>query len=762
MIFGIANNVKSEVRVCTPELLNEVLDSPNVAKICAEIEDVLEDFRKGGLTQDEFINLKAQLKRRLPVVTFHSTFKNGRRKNDDAIPSGLAIYDLDHITNPRAKWEEIDVRKDELNVLLAHVTPSTEGLRLVFLIPQGMDLAQAQAWMAKQLGDTQYDASVKDYARCSFMVPREYILYMNEERLFASHPNIQNEVKNDNPVEYEKNNHGVHDEFPKKFKGIPYATIINEWFKRNGGEPSPGERNSKLHRLATHLRYITDNNEIHLLQILPNYGLKEEEMRTLISHACSSKFYGIPRTLKKLLADLENCMEAQSERKDEGTDETNYIDSPFPPMMPKRLPPLIKLLLSRTPDIYKPAVAHAIFPALGAHLWRTSFRYIDGVEHEATLMCCLLAGSGAGKSCVNEPINHIMKDIRQRDAENLLREKEWKKEMQSKAANKDKPKRPEGLVIQEIDPDCTNAAFVQRLADAEGHFLFAKMNELDQFDALKTNGNRYAHFQIMCLAFDPGNTYGQTRVGTGSVSERVSVRFNWTASSTLGRGISYFNRVLTDGPLSRINFCHIEEQDIGSDLPCYGRYDSDFDEELRPYIERLNKARGLVECKAAFQLAKKLREENAEFARLTQSRVFENFSFRANVIAFLKAMVLYIAHGNKWDKSMEDFVRWSSRTDLFYKMKFFGDAIEAQERSFSPIKKRGPQNLLSLLPDIFTRDDAMQMRQSQGIVGGNLASMLGMWKNRGYIEPYGPELPSRSGQQKYIKTKNYIRKKHNN
>ena len=439
---------------------------------------------------------------------------------------------------------------------------------------------------------------------------------------------------------------------------------------------------------------------------------------------------------------------------------TEKGDALTPPEMPKRLPPLVKLLVSRTPKIYQPAVAHAVFPALGAHLWKTTFRNIDNVEHEATFMNVLMAGTGAGKNCISEPINRIMADLRERDRINLAREREWKREMQTKGANKDKRQRPEGLVIQEIDPDMTNAAFVQRLADAEERFLYAKMNEIDQFDALKTNANKKAHFQIMCLAFDPGNVYGQTRVGTGSVSERVCVRFNWNASTTLNKGKQYFRGVLTDGPISRINFCTIPMRTIGSEIPVFGHYDAAFDEELRPYIDNLNKARGLVECKAVNRLAKKLMEENAEFSRLSQSRVYENLSFRANVIAFLKAMVLYVAHGEKWDKTMEEFTRWSLEYDMWCKMQFFGRAIgrvdKDEEDSF---RQRGPQNLLDLLPEVFTREEAQLMRHRQGIEEGSVRSMLSNWKKRGYIEVYGNVMPqSQLARQKYIKTASYLEK----
>ena len=802
MKFGIANNVRSEVRECTPDLFNRTLDAPNVARVCAEIEDALERHRRGELTQDEYETIKSQLKKQLPIFTFHATFKNGRRKNDDAVPSGMSIYDLDHIPNPRAKWAEIEHRKEELGILLAHISPSLEGLRLVFLMQQGLSLAEAQAWMAKQLGDTQYDACVKDYARCSFAVPREYVLYQSEALFSPScHPErsegsvciaqplssgctqILRDALDDKahvdaseptpatsplpPSEggdatdiplvkgaggctssIGKENNPCPNNYPQTYEDIPYETIVQTLEEQMGGQPEHGSRNTFIFSMACHLRYITNDDPTWIAQILPTYGEARDKWLSTIRSACArSQTKQMPRILRRTLA---IC-------KSQG--DTQVPDAETPPEMPKRLPPLIKLLVSKTPKIYQPAVAHAVFPALATHLWKTYFRYIDNVEHEATLMCCLMAGTGAGKNCISEPINRILADIRQRDADNLQREKEWKAEMQTKGANKDKRKRPEGLVVQEIDPDMTNAAFVQRLADAEERFLYTKMNEIDQFDALKTSARSKAHFQIMCLAFDPGNLYGQTRVGTGSVSERVCIRFNWNASTTIHKGQAYFQSVLTDGPISRINFCTIPEQPIGSNMPVYGTYDPAFDEELRPYIDRLSKARGLVECRGAHTLAKKLKEENAEFARLSQSRVYENLSFRANVIAYLKAMVLFVAHGGVWDKTMEEFVRWSLRYDLWCKMRFFGDAIEHQEHSGTASKRRGPQNLLDLLPDIFTRDEASQMRTRNGITHGTLSNMLATWKKRKYIELHGEEMPpEEAGRQLYAKTEEYLKK----
>ena len=406
-------------------------------------------------------------------------------------------------------------------------------------------------------------------------------------------------------------------------------------------------------------------------------------------------------------------------------------DYPDPPEMPKKLPKLVELLISRTPEIYKPAVAHAIFPPLATHLWKTRFRYIDNVEHEARLMTLLLAGTGAGKSSVNRPIDFIMEDIRLRDAENLKREKAWKDEMLRKGANKDKRKRPENLIIQEIDADMTNPAFVMRTAEAQEHFLYTSLNELDQFDALKGSGNQ--QFRIMCLAADPGNKYGQTRVGTMSVTERVTIRFNWNASTTIQKGQRYFSRVLTDGPISRINFCTIPEREIGEEMPVYGTYDESYREALRPYIENLNKVTGLIECKEAFQLALKLKDENAEFARLSQDRTFENLSFRANVIAYLKACVLYVANGCKWEPEIDEFIRWSEQYDLYCKMRFFGDMIAKENYTAERSSKRGPQNLLQILPDNFTAAQLLAIRLEHGLDAKGTDMMIRQWLHRNYI-----------------------------
>ena len=735
MISYCKNGRSAQVLTCPLEKFDEIADSPRVAQTCRLLASVDHD-------SDE----AKRLKRQLPLLMFMANYGDGHRHAESAVPTGMAFLDLDELGggNPREAWERIRqvlVEKElEDLVVLSHVSCSGKGLRIVYIIPRQFArlspadrIDQSKRWLACELG-VEDDSKTKDLARGSFAVPRDYIIYGPDERMFAERIEAL-EVKNfgqsyaEAPVAEQHPSaasEAARAEATPTFKGIPYQDIIHEWFRKTGGEPQRGERNDRLHRLAAHLRYITDNDEMLLLAIMPRYGLAEDEMRGLIHSACSARFCSMPRVMQEIVSELSpQASSGQSQGK--GLGDT-------PPQMPRRLPPLIRLLLSKTPDIYKPAVAHAVFPALGAHLYKTRFRYIDNVEHEATLMNVLMAETGAGKDCISGPINHIMADIRLRDAENLAREKAWKDEVNRKGANKDKRQRPEGLVIQEIDADMTGPAFVMRMAEADEHFLYTKLNEIDQFDALRGNGRGGQQFQIMCLAFDPDNRYGQTRVGTQSVTEKVCIRFNWNASTTVGKGKRYFQNVLTDGPISRINFCTIPEREIGAEMPVYGTYDAQFDEELRPYIERLCGARGTIDCPQAYRLAMKLKNECADFARLSQSRTYENLSFRALVIAYLKACVLFVAHDYKWDKSMEDFIRWSLQYDLFCKMHFFGEAIEEANHCSQSSSRRGPRNLLELLPNEFTMEDAVRIRREQGLLRQGAQDMIRMWRNRGYIE----------------------------
>lgn len=807
MAFGISQSVRSrEVQVCTPELFHQATKSSRVKDVCAQIEDALERKRRGEIGKEDYDTMKTRLKSQLPILTPHATFRNGRRLNADAIPSGLSIYDKDHIADPtgwwKAKSEELRVKNPQVlaRILLVHVTPSLEGLRLVFVMPEGMNLAEAQKWMSQQLGDEEYDVCVKDLARPSFIVPEDYILFIDEARLFAevetpsdaddaaphanTHENTNhNTNENENKTEKEHRpesdnssaalpagtavehaqsanhdcaddhhlgNHGVdqdhggeekRQDFAQDYDGISYEAITSKLVELLGGEPQHGSRNSFIFTLSCYLRYLCDDNATWIKQVIPTFGEEKKRAFTTVDSACQRKqSHRMPMIVRKAIS-LCQQEQARGKAADYDADEFGDIlnpDSYFYRIheMPQKLPRLIRLLVSKTPAIYQPAVSQAVFPALASHLYDTRFRYVDNVEHEATLMNILCAPTGSGKESITQPINRIMADIRARDAQQRERERAWKDECNRKGSNKDKRERPEGLVIQEVNIDMTNPAFVLRMKEAERHFLYAKVNELNLFDALKGKTNQ--HFRIMELAFDLGN-YGQDRVGVQSVTETVKVRFNWNACCTPKKCRDYFRRVVTDGPVSRISFATIERRPCGSEIPVYGSYDASFDEELKPYIDNLLKARGLVDCPQALRLARKLMEENAEFARLSQNYVFENLSFRANVIAYLKACVLYVANGMKWEKSIEDFVRWSERYDLWCKLKLFGQMIydaDGEQDKVSRTAPNGPKNLLSLLPDEFTMDDYVKVRRAQGFDNDNarrIRDAIHQWVHRGYV-----------------------------
>ncbi len=739
---------------------------------------------------------EGKLKSKLPIWTPHcARFANNHRSIKDAeMPLQRLMLDFDEKGHSAEILEKALKLQQEGKWSILLVEDSVRrGTHVLIDLPTGMTADEAQARFSADVG-FQADGAVKDVSRCIYMVPEGHTLYVNEEVFFAPvdvdgfrhglhgfHgtrplPNEANanlddtelcvkSVSSHQPKATETQGHKnpcnpcqkeTTSTYPQTYENIPYARIVETLEEQLGGKPEHGSRNNHIYAMACHLRYICNDDPEWIATLLPTYGEDGKKWMNSIRSACQrSQNRLVPDIIRRTLAICRGRQAENSETVAQNPDLNT------PPPMPEALPPLIELLVSRTPEVYRPAVAHAVFPPLATHLRKTYFRYIDNVLHEATLMNVLMAGTGAGKNCISEPINRIMADIRRRDAESLQREKDWKTEMNTKGANKDKKKRPEGLVVQEIDPDMTNAAFVMRLAEAEERFLYTKMNELDQFDALKTSARSKAQFQIMCLAFDPGNTYGQTRVGTASVSERVCIRFNWNASTTIAKGQAYFRQVLTDGPVSRINFCTIPERPIGAELPVYGTYGEDFDAELSTYIERLTAAGGEVRCEEAERLAHTLLEENAEFARLSQSRVYENLSFRANVIAFLKAMVLYVAHGEVWTPAMEDFVRWSLRYDLWCKMHFFGEAIENVESNLDEENRRHPQNLLDLLPDTFTREEAQQMRQQQGIRRGSLRLMLSNWKQRGYITSSDDaRCMADPGRQRFRKTEEYLARKY--
>ena len=739
---------------------------PRLADMCRQIADGNE-----------------KLKRMLPIWTpCCAEFADNHRAVKDALkPLQRLMLDFDEKGHSQEILKESLRLQEEGKWEILLVEESVRrGTHVLITLPEGMSPQEAQQRFSEDVG-FQADPALKDVSRCIYMVPEEFTLYVNErmfslsslchserseESVGTAQPSLSGcaqtlrDAQSDKVYDNKENNSvelrvlSGEKSYPQTHENIPYEQIVEVLEEQMGGLPDVGSRNNFIFSMACHLRYICNDDPAWIAQVLPTYGEEQEKFVATVKSACQRiQTKVIPRIIKRTMS---ICKQRFGEDADLMNQESSINR---PPALPKKLPPLIELLVSRTPEIYQPAVAHAVFPALGTHLYQTRFRYIDNCYHEATLSCLLMAPTGSGKSCVNTPIDYIMADIRERDEANMERERKWKRDTQSKGANKDKKERPEGIVIQCIDADITNAAFVQRMADAEGRFLYVRMNEIEQLNNLSSRGNTNNVFDLMCLAFDYGNLYGQTRVSASSVSEKVTLRFNYNVSTTIRKGQYFFRNVLTDGPLSRLNICTIPERSIGAEMPIYGTYDDSFAEMLQPYIERLNLTRGEVQCAEASALARAMVEECAEFSRLSQSRVYENFSFRANVIAFLKAMVLYVAHGEVWTPEMEDFVRWSLQYDMWCKMKFFGDAIEAQEEGGMKPPTKGPQNLLDLLPEIFTREEAGLMRQRLGIRSGSLRQMLGNWTHRRYIEPYGMEVSKQDlNRQRYIKTEEYLLK----
>ena len=713
-----------------------------------------------------------KVKPKLPIWTPScAEFQNNHRAVKDALkPLRRLMLDFDQKGHSKEILERsLQLQQEGKWEILLVEESVRKGTHVLITLPEGMTPQEAQQRFSDDVGFTA-DPALKDVARCIYMVPESYTLYVNEamfnEDLFPiviqttegrknlegmAQPNVDAPeiLRRDAPLDDKAETGNEDSSFPTTYENIPYSNIVEALEEQMGGKPDLGSRNNFIFSMACHLRYICDDNPLWIAQVLPTYGEEKEKFLATVKSACNRiQTKVIPHIIKRTLTVCKQRLLV----------DTQGADADTPPPMPTRLPPLMQLLVSRTPKIYQPAVAHAVFPSLGTHLWQTTFRYIDNTLHEATLATLLMAPTGSGKSCVNNPIDYIMADIRERDRLSMEKERNWKRDTQSKGANKDKKQRPEGIIIQEIDPDSTSAAFVQRMADAEGRFLYARMNEIQQLNNLSSRGSSNNIFDLMCLAFDYGNIYGQTRVGTGSVSERVCVRFNYNVSTTVRKGKAFFSRVLTDGPVSRLNICTIPERAIGSEMPVYGTYGDDFAQELKPYIDRLNASRGLIECPEASALARTLVSECADFARLSQSRVYENLSFRANVIAFLKAMVLYVAHGEVWTPEMEDFIRWSLQYDLWCKMQFFGKDIEDEEEGDHRRPTHGPQNLLDLLPEIFTREEAGMMRQRIGVRSGSLRQMLSNWKSRGYIDYYGEVMPKQDiSRQRYIKTEEYRR-----
>ena len=735
---------------------------------------------------------KAQerLKSELPFFCPHyGMFKNNVRRQENALPESflfqtiIDVDDKEYVEKAIEKARELNCSSGIWNGSLLHLCYSArKKLHIGIRMPVGMTIEETQKAYCEALG-VPYDESCITPERMIFLTDKDSEIYRSkmwcavlpeseiqarrkafldrgltvDGRGDAKVNSLQFTVNSNSNDKVQNNrlsgNHGSGELGEASEKNlIAFDLFVQSAGLEGMAIDTVGSRHSSLLAImsAGASRVMSEEELMKVVRTkMPSY-YQEDDCHQLI-HDFYAKYADSCKPMSRdvirvnaLAEQKANEVKSEERRVKNSNADGNYTvqssnlqvqssdeDYPDPPAMPEKLPKLVELLISRTPEVYKPAVAHAIFPPLATHLWQTSFRYIDNVVHEATLSTCLLAGTGAGKSSVDKPIRYIMEDIRKRDAENLKREKEWKEEVTRKGANKDKRKRPDNLVIQEIDADMTSPAFVMRTAEAQGRFLYTSLNELDQFDALRGSGNQ--QFRIMCLAFDPFNLFGQQRVGVQSVTERVTIRFNWNASTTIQKGQRYFSKVLTDGPISRINFCTIPEREIGDEMPVYGDYDDAYREALKPYIENLNNARGLIDCPEAFQLALKLKDENAEFSRLSQDRVYENLSFRANVIAYLKACVLYVANGCKWEPEIDEFIRWSERYDLYCKMRFFGDAIKRANDTGEKSSKRGPSNMLMQLPDEFTYQQVIDLRVANGMSQKGTSKMLGNWKDRHYI-----------------------------
>lgn len=732
---------------------------------------------------------KAQerLKSELPFFCPHyGMFKNNVRRQENALPESflfqtiIDVDDKEYVEKAIEKARELNCSSGIWNGSLLHLCYSArKKLHIGIRMPVGMTIEETQKAYCEALG-VPYDESCITPERMIFLTDKDSEIYRSkmwcavlpeseiqarrqtfldrgltvDGRGDAKVNSLQFTVNSNDNVQNNRlsGNHGSGELGEASEKNlIAFDLFVQSAGLEGMAIDTVGSRHSSLLAImsAGASRVMSEEELMKVVRTkMPSY-YQEDDCHQLI-HDFYAKYADSSKPMSRDVIRVNALAEKQASQQVNSlqltvnspnanhTVQSSYLqvqsteeDYPEPPAMPEKLPKLVELLISRTPEVYKPAVAHAIFPPLATHLWQTSFRYIDNVVHEATLSTCLLAGTGAGKSSVDKPIRYIMEDIRKRDAENLKREKEWKEEVTRKGANKDKRKRPDNLVIQEIDADMTSPAFVMRTAEAQGRFLYTSLNELDQFDALRGSGNQ--QFRIMCLAFDPFNLFGQQRVGVQSVTERVTIRFNWNASTTIQKGQRYFSKVLTDGPISRINFCTIPEREIGDEMPVYGDYDDAYREALKPYIENLNNARGLIDCPEAFQLALKLKDENAEFSRLSQDRVYENLSFRANVIAYLKACVLYVANGCKWEPEIDEFIRWSERYDLYCKMRFFGDAIKRANDTGEKSSKRGPSNMLMQLPDEFTYQQVIDLRVANGMSQKGTSKMLGNWKDRHYI-----------------------------
>lgn len=745
-LMGFAQSVKSSVTPCTLENLYAAMDAEVTNHVCADIEDALEKVKRGEMSREDFEAFKREKKKELMVLTPHATYSDGLRSNKSALPSGLSMYDVDHIPDPRGYFQTlVKDRCGELGIVMAHVTPSTEGLRLIFEVPQGMTLAEAQKWMSEQLGDASYDGSVKDYARCSFIVPRAYLLYIDEEELCK-----QREVKKVEEIA----------EPTPQPSDLSHQTSTASDRNLRIFDLCLAEAGLKLEEIDQMGVYNWHNTLVAVLSVGICRLMSQDELKAVLSVKMPN--YSKEQDCQRLVSDFYkdytkmNAPMSQRLRAIYAESVTGQKDKPLttedvlgdePPKMPRRLPKSVKLMISKEPDIYKPASAMGLFPALGSHLYDVHFPYADHTMHEATFMQNCMAPMSSGKSCVNRVCEPIMADIKARDDENRRREDEWKEECRSMGANKQKPKRPDDLIIQMMSSDLTNAALVQKLQDAQGHFLYVQVDEVELFEQLKVNGKSGQIGKIFRLAYDCGY-YGQERVGIQSVTGRPQMRMNYNASTTIQRGQQFFRPMLADGTLSRLTFSTIVTY-RGMEMPVHGIYDEKHVEAIKPYIDRLNAAKGVIDLPQAQRLIQRMDKEAKDTAWLCDDEVYEKLGYRAVVSAWLRAMVLYIAEG-KWSKDIENFAMWTMKYDMWCKMHFFGEQMH-QQMAGEVVRTRGPKNMLDMLSDDFTYEDAQTVRIRERKKNSNPTQQLCMWIERGYI--------FRDDDGIYHKTPTYLKRK---
>ena len=720
-------------------------------------------------------------KGKLPALTYMGVFDNDKykaylskcegqgakprspRHAEFMRPTGLLMLDFDHVGDARALWDAIykgaSQRAFDLGrcLALAHITPSGDGLRLVVTREKGKTIAEGQYhWVQEVLPwlgvNVKCDDVCKDISRLSFAPMKSEILYFNPSLLFGELPEagdypdgslwgtpsnlplygeaLQTSLPTNKgntpealPIEGELSE-GL---WGSDFKGVPYTEIVRRLEEQLGGRPEHGARNSFIFTMACNLRYVCNDDAAWVASILPTYGEDAQKHRMTIQSAINRPMSReMPETLKRALGVAKACA-------DNGQLTIHNSQLAAPPALPSALPEPIALLTSRVPDRVKAAVAMGVFPSLGSYVKGTQLVYADGRQYEPTFMNVLVAEQSAGKSAVNTPVDYILADMKARDEVHLNQEAEWRDKCARLSNTQDKPARPKGLVVQILPSDMTNAAFVQRLSDAEGHFLYTRMDEVELLNALKTNGSSNMVSAVLRLAFDCGE-YGQVRVAANAINAMVRVRWNWNASSTVQRVRKYFAKNIADGTLSRLSFATIleDEEDWGEEMPMYEEYGTHFADDLMRYIDRLKTCTGVLRCPEAMEWVRALNRELVGFAREADDRSYARMSRRGILMGFFRAMLLYVMNGMRWSKAIEDFATWSVRYDLWCKMRFFRDMLHSDIEGERTAIQRGPVGLLSMLPREFTREQVRDLRIAQGM-SADPGNVIKNWVRRGLI-----------------------------